>query len=286
MFSYIENILQDAEESARAGNENDALFALRKLPMDRFNEFLITLPKSEYPFLSAILPAMASDKVQDDWTGNHGLTLLRQTMAFVRSITSEYIVFTGKSLTDARILDFGCGYGRILRAMMYFVEPEKLYGCDPWDRSIKLCQDAGLKCNLAISDYLPTEPPFPDKFDLIYAFSVFTHLSKRATQVCLDTLTNSLTDNGLLVITIRPVEYWNHATSNQHNLDRMLTTHKEEGFAFEPQPNRLAIDGDITYGKTTMELSWLEQSFPKLKVIKLDHSLDDPFQIIVYLTRR
>jgi hypothetical protein len=83
-----------------------------------------------------------------------------------------------------------------------------LYGCDPWDRSIDLGKQDGLTVNLALSEYLPTHLPFTERFHLIYAFSVFTHLSLRATRQCLDTLHGYIGENGVLVITIRPVEYW------------------------------------------------------------------------------
>src|SRR4029077_744564 len=58
--------------------------------------------------------------------------------------------------------------------------------------------------------------------DLIYAFSVFTHLSERAAIMALTTLRRYVARGGLFVITIRPKEYWDQldrvarAGSQQH----------------------------------------------------------------------
>ena len=66
----------------------------------------------------------------------------------------NFASISGRSLSGKRILGFGCGYGRILRSMLYFSDPADLYGCDPWDRSIDLCKQDGLTVNLALSEYL------------------------------------------------------------------------------------------------------------------------------------
>jgi hypothetical protein len=63
---------------------------------------------------------MASDEVQQHWTGGSGLSLLRQTYNFVRSTAYNFARLTRRDLTNAMILDYGCGYGRILRMMSYF----------------------------------------------------------------------------------------------------------------------------------------------------------------------
>ena len=46
----------------------------------------------------------------------------------------------------------------------------------------------------------------PAGFDLIYAFSVFTHLSEKTAHIVLSTLRDHIADTGVLVLTIRPKE--------------------------------------------------------------------------------
>jgi SAM-dependent methyltransferase len=77
-----------------------------------------------------------------------------------------------------RVLDFGCGAGRTLRHFLDEAKRGEFYGCDIDASSI-----AWLKENLSPPLHVfenAEEPglPQPDhSFDLVYAFSVFTHLT-------------------------------------------------------------------------------------------------------------
>lgn len=286
MFSYARKMVEEAERTAQSGDFVQTLEALRALPLDDFGEILISMPTDEWPALSAILPRMAAEQVQLNWTGATGLPLLRATNNFVRLMTQTYEHISGRAVADARVLDFGCGYGRIMRAMYYFSNPEHLHGCDPWDKSIELCKQAGIVGNLAISDYLPNDLPFEGKFDLIYALSVFTHLSPRATKLCLSTLAKNLAPTGVLAITIRPVEYWDiDPRFNEAERRDLVVEHTSKGIAFSPH-GRAAIDGDITYGDTSMSFDYLAADEPSLKITKIERTIDDPYQIIVFMTLR
>ena len=209
LLSYAESVLRAAEASAaQPRSTRNVLAHLRRLPIDDFAVLLLTLPNPQYPCLSTLLPRMAAAEVQTSWTGTDGYPLLRQSVAFARLLSYNFQLITEETLKDHSILDFGCGWGRIIRMMYYFSDPETIYGCDPWDKSLEICKLDGVLGNLALSDYLPRELPFGSKqFDLAYAFSVFTHLSERATRAAISVLSRALTRNGLLV--------------TRHNSDRL-----------------------------------------------------------------
>src|SRR6266853_651585 len=205
----VQLALQTMEADDAINTIEGALSGLRSLGLDDFGYVLMAMPNASLPKLSRLLPRMATDEVQRNWTGSSGVTLLRQTCAFVRSAAYQYTKFTGRSLEGASILDYGCGYGRIARLMYYFSDPARVVGVDPWDKSIEICHGDGLGANFVQSDYLPESLPVGRRrFDLIYAFSVFTHLSERAARASLNTLAHYLKRKGLLVITIRPIEFW------------------------------------------------------------------------------
>lgn len=76
-----------------------------------------------------------------------------------------------------RILDFGCGAGRVLRHWRGLHGP-KLYGTDYNPELVEWCADHLSFAHFAVN---PLEGPLPhgsEKFDLVYAFSVFTHLTE------------------------------------------------------------------------------------------------------------
>jgi SAM-dependent methyltransferase len=182
-------------------------------------------------------------------------------------------------------LDYGCGYGRIARLMYYFSDPARVVGVDPWDKSIEICHGDGLGANFVQSDYLPESLPVGRRrFDLIYAFSVFTHLSERAARASLNTLAHYLKRKGLLVITIRPIEFWpyDQAAQEAEAVEHQMALHREKGFSFRPHQRR-AVDGDITYGDTSLKTDWLSHNFPQFTIKGVDRSLDDSLQRYVFL---
>jgi len=284
MLEYAKEIMRALENNHEVTTRQDAIAGLRKLSMDEFGLILLCMPDPEYPKLSGLLPAMASDEVQRSWTGNHGLALLKETTAFVRALSYNYTRVTGRSLDDATVLDFGCGYGRIAQLLYYFTGEEQIFGVDPRKQSIELCRESGLSTNFMVSDYLPVSLPVGTaKFDLIYAFSVFTHLSRRAMMTSLNTLRQYIADDGLLAMTIRPVEYWGHDShTSPEQKEALVIRHRKEGFAFNPH-NWEPIDGDVTYGDSSMSLDWIAVAFPDWTIKATDRCLNDHLQRYVFL---
>lgn len=278
------DIFATLDKAAKAG---DVFSALRQFPLDVVADALLDMPP-DYPSARAALPKMPSDDVQDSWTGNHGHTLLFQTCAFARSIENGFLKHAGRSLHDAKILDYGCGWGRIIRLMYAFTAPENVYGCDPWDKSIDLCKDADIKANLAVCDYLPTSVPFGEiKFDLIYAFSVFTHLSERTAEMVMAACRKSIADDGVLAITIRPASYW-HVHSKPADLALMHQRHRSDLYAFTPHnksrdTGAVDADGLQTYGDASFSLDYIRSRWTEWELVGTDVSLLDPYQTVVFL---
>lgn len=288
-FEQVGQTLEKIENEISASASQDELFErLRVMGLNDFALLLITMPNPAYPKISEILPRMASEEVQRNWTGNAGTELLRQTLDFVRSLVYNYCKYTGEVLDNKTILDFGCGYGRMARLMYYFTSSDKFFGVDPWDKSIEICHSDGLKKNILLSDYLPTALPTGNKkFSLIYAFSVYTHLSERATYMTLKILLEQLAPDGILTITIRPVEFW-HSDTNanaQGVVDKQVSIHKQNGFSFLPH-YRAPVDDDITYGDTSMSLEWIQKSFPGAEILGIDRSINDIYQTYVFMRHK
>ena len=223
---------------------------------------------------------MASDEVQDHWTGCHGLPLLNQSLAFIKTLVSGYEAITCKKIDDAIVLDFGCGWGRLIRLLYRYIPHTYIYAVDPFDQSIDLCKKHSVKCNIHLSEYVPRTLPFQRQFDLIYAFSVFTHLSEKTTHIVLNTFRRHISDAGLLVLTIRPKEYW-YAHNEGTVANEMIKVHDETGFAFVPH-QRPPIDGDITYGDASISIDYFRRNFPQWKLLTVEYNIIDPYQLILF----
>src|SRR5215831_20216859 len=127
-------------------------------PIDLFGLLLLNIP-DDYPNLKRYFPLMPSEEVQQQWTGNCGMSLLSQSCAFIKSMVHAWQHHVGRDLISASVLDYGCGWGRLTRLMYKYVPHDNIYAIDPWDISINLCREYGLLGHLAISDYMPRSLP-------------------------------------------------------------------------------------------------------------------------------
>jgi SAM-dependent methyltransferase len=285
MLSDNARVIAALEKQAAKGASVETILAgLRKeLSLDAFGLLMISLPRKDLPALSKLLPRMASDETQRNFTGNAGEDLLKQTASFVRALAYNYAALRNRSLSDAKILDYGCGYGRITRMMYYYTDPANLWSVDPWDVAIDFCREAGMLGNLAQSDYLPKSLPAPEKgIDVMFAFSVFTHTSRSATDAALSAMRKHIADDGLLAITIRAPEYWEADPQYAADAKRLQALHAKEGFAYVPHL-RDTVEGEATYGDTSMTLDFLTANYPDWKIVQTDWSLADVHQRYVFL---
>ena len=108
-----------------------------------------------------------------------------------RSIESDFI----------RALDFGCGTGRLIGALDF--GSSKVTGVDVGKRVVDFTAKAYPHHDILHTELLPPLPFDNCNFDLIYSFSVFSHLSKDVENEWLKELARVATFDGLILITIQ-----------------------------------------------------------------------------------
>ena len=122
----------------------------------------------------------------------------------IGAATRESIVRSlpeGHDLEGRRLLDFGCGAGRTLRHFLGEAESAEVWGCDIDEESIQWLH-ANLSPPLHVLRNDPEPPlPLPDgHFDVVWAFSVFTHIVENWAAWLLE-LHRLLADDGFLIAT-------------------------------------------------------------------------------------
>jgi len=280
MLQHTLPILNEAEGAAAHRSVDKTLALLRQLSLDEFGEFIISLPRDDYPALTAMLPAMVSENIQKTWTGASGMELLRQSLTFARQVENNYARYCGKPLRNSTIMDFGCGYGRILRLMYYFSDPDRIWGVDAWQGSLDTCTEARMLGNFVKSENVPTSLAVGEtQFDVAYALSVFTHLAPTAADACLAAVRRHMKEGGLFIATVRPVEYWRFHDQNRGTMvaDQMINKHAQSGFAYVPHNGP---EGE-TYGDASVAFNFFKK--PGWKVLGHDWSRQDMYQVSVVL---
>jgi SAM-dependent methyltransferase len=106
---------------------------------------------------------------------------------------------------DASVLDFGCGCGRVLRYWAHHAGT--VAGCDRDAAAVEWCRR---HLPFAQVERNGLEPPLPfadRSFDLVYALSVFTHLTSDLQTAWRDELRRVLRPGGQLLLTVHGSSY-------------------------------------------------------------------------------
>lgn len=286
---------QLAALDAACADGGPACYALfRDLDVDLW-ALLLTQEYQAYPNIRSLLPGVPDPSAQRLWNGASGIELAQQSKAFYVGASERYAQHSERTLADSRVLDFGCGWGRLTRFFARDVEPGFLFGCDPVEQILDECRRSGVPATLARSDFLPNGPPFQEPFDLAFSFSVFTHISEQAHDRCLAALYSSLRPGGILILTIRPPDYLLLSPLMSAELES-LGPDPEERLAdplylFTPhpaEPSHFQYDGgEMTYGETVITLPYVRERWAdRFELLDVDLLLADIYQVILTLRRR
>ena len=117
------------------------------------------------------------------------------------------------------ILDFGCGCGRVARWWSGSARP-RVFGCDYDGRLTQWCKVNLPFMKVKINGSRPPLPFKSDTFDLVYAISLFTHLTASAQSQWLEDITRVLKPGGLLLFTVHGERFAHLLTDQRHAFER------------------------------------------------------------------
>ena len=177
-------------------------------PCTRFSrlsdqEWLAILLRSiNEPVIDGIrMPGFPDSAIQTTIVGSAGEQPLREVFNFFTSIR-KYTSGLGHPLQpDTRVLDFGCGWGRILRFFLKDCEPSNLVGIDVDPDLVAICKNTMNYGSFHVVDPLPPTQ-FPDNsFDVIVGYSVFSHLAEHASRRWITEFSRLLRPAGMMFVT-------------------------------------------------------------------------------------
>ena len=107
--------------------------------------------------------------------------------------------FHKKLNNQIKILDYGCGWGRITRLFSYFVKDSNIYGVDPNEILINAAKKSLPSFNFNLMHNLKELEFSNDYFDLIILNSIFSHLSYNSLNFTLRQLSKILKEKAELL---------------------------------------------------------------------------------------
>jgi hypothetical protein len=249
-------------------------------------------PQAALKYTGIPVPTLPPDEVQMRFTGSMGRNNLRQAFSFYKYTCS---VCNLKQINQPKILDFGGGWGRISRFFLRESKPEFIWIADCLSDSIHWLHATRNPCNIIMNDPLPPIPGLHTSFDLIYAFSVFSHLSEESLHAWLTYLMDCLAPSGYLVFTTRGnqfIEQIEHIyqENEPHYLKEKLP-HPEEIRArhlrgelqFYPTGGGGELTSDF-YGETLIPRSYIEMHYGSA-LVSFTEEIEDVDQAVVVLVK-
>lgn len=233
-------------------------------------------------------PGFPEESVQRAFVGSayeHALQEADQFYRFTRSARSR---FSGRCRAR-RYLDFGCGWGRFGRFFLRDFHRGDMAGVDVDPEMIDFCIRAGVPGHhLTISN--DRKLPFADEaFEIVTAYSVFTHLPERLFLYWLSELLRVTARNGIVVFTVEPPRFldfiagidaaapesgWHAALAlNQPDLEQRRTELERQGLVYLPTGGGPYRPPE-TYGDTVVTRAFLERACGRRG--RLRDYVDDP----------
>jgi SAM-dependent methyltransferase len=95
-------------------------------------------------------------------------------------------------------LEFACGYGRFTRHLVKIIPPQKITGSDVYKEAVDF-QKKMFGVKGFYSGFNPDDITIPEKYDVIFVASLFSHLPLKTWRPWLKKLYQSLNENGVLI---------------------------------------------------------------------------------------
>jgi SAM-dependent methyltransferase len=164
---------------------------------------LLLLRQRDQPELRDVLPGFPDDALQIESTGAAGPVALGHAFPIYRLFKELFEEHGGPLSACGRVLDFGCGWGRILRFFLKDVEAGRIWGIDARDRMIDVCRRTMPGCHFERAGPWPPTTLEDGSVDFVYAFSVFSHLSEEMHLRWLEEFHRILKPGGIVIVSTR-----------------------------------------------------------------------------------
>jgi SAM-dependent methyltransferase len=196
----------------------------------------------------------------------------------VISLIEETLSEGGRTFDEIeRWLDFGCGYGRVVRFLVERVPAQRVFVTDVIKEGVDFCAtEFGVR---PVYSQAELERVTLGSFDFVYAISVITHLNERNSIAFLRLLGQSLTQGGIAMFTTHG--RWSVANTGLYGSEyearksEIAALVEERGTAYFPYD---FVEDD--YGMTWHSREFVEAKMAELHGLRLapimfrPHALD------------
>jgi SAM-dependent methyltransferase len=165
------------------------------------------------------------------------------------------------------ILDFGCGYGRVLRYLKSYYKDSKITCSEIEPTYVTFCKDT-----FDVEGYTSStnfnELETKQKHDIIWSGSVFTHLSSNKFKELFNFFENSLNEDGIMVFTTHGRFCEKHLKSHGYGLTKSGVLKTRIGYSLSGY-GYSDYDFAKGYGVSINTLDWFTKFISKKSNLRL-----------------
>ena len=145
-------------------------------------------------------PAFPNEDLQRHVHGSFGADAMAEAVAFYRFVKAN-TYGTAPARAGMRVLDFGAGWGRTIRPFLRDLEFAGLFGFEPDFLFCTLARALNPYATFLTGSTTPAGDLPGGFFDVVFSWSVFSHLSPPSAALWLQELARALVPGGTLVFT-------------------------------------------------------------------------------------
>jgi len=256
--------------------KND-IHSLAKSDRDYLN---IMIESIKEPIIEGVkMPGFPDRDMQYNLVGSSNEKALRAGFRFYKSIKKYCEQYKRPVSLNTKILDFGCGWGRITRFFFNDVRSKNVEGVDVNAELIMFCKSDMNYGKYSVINPLPPIDRPGNKFDLIFAHSVFSHLAEHVALAWIEEFARILRSGGLLIATtwgrnfldrckaMRDQDHKNGTRKNWANAFIPVKNAKEDYdrglFLYEPGPREGGPLDKSYFGLALIPKQYVEREYTK-----------------------
>lgn len=231
------------------------------------------------PVISGVdMPRFPHGRVQRGFVGSADEQTLAEANNFwlrVKKTCADVGRPIGK---ESRFLDFGSAWGRYTRFFWRDIPAKNLFGVDIDPEIVATCRYLGVPGNFSVIEPLGKLPFADNSFDVIIAYSVFTHLPEHVANHWMQELSRVAAPGAVISYTVEPrrfltfIETLDPSSPNEWHalmakfksqVPELLATFDSHGFSFFATPSGEIRSADV-YGDAAISERYIRERWGNL----------------------
>lgn len=154
-----------------------------------------------------VFPTFPPAEFQQGIHGHSGEHSLREAFTYAKLCRHYIAELRGGFKQEDRLLDFGSGWGRIIRLFMPYLDLDRIIGYEPNERVAQIAREHNRYVSFVEGSASPPTIFANEAFDYFTAWSVFSHLPQHIAKAWLEEFGRIAKPGALLFITTWGIKF-------------------------------------------------------------------------------